>query len=219
MFKFTLRFGTLATALGLLIATAAGADDKKADDKKDEKNDVKIELKVGDTAPTFQLPDDSAKSWSSSDHFKKKWVVIYFYPGDFTPGCTAQAKAFNASMQKLTAKGVEVVGISGDSVQTHELFKKVHKLEFTLLADPEGNVAKQFGVPFGKGATVKARDAMNKPLLVDGKQHEFMRQGTASLWAFVIGQDGTIGYLNSKVNPVEDAKKISEFIEKSNEKK
>ncbi len=66
--------------------------------------------------------------------------MIYFYPGDFTPGCTAQAKNFNAAMDKLTEKGVEVVGISGDSVKTHEMFKKAMKLNVTLLADEDGTL-------------------------------------------------------------------------------
>jgi thioredoxin-dependent peroxiredoxin len=117
MCAFTLRVGAFATILGLLAASDTGADDKK-----DEKP---VELNVGDIAPTFQLRDDRDKTWSSSDHFEKKWVVIYFYPGDFTPGCTTQANAFRDAMQKLTEKGVEVVGISGDSVPTHELFKNL----------------------------------------------------------------------------------------------
>ncbi len=74
----------LACGLAVL-ATSGPADDK-------------LELNVGDPAPTFQLRNDQDKVWSSSDHFGKKWTVIYFYPGDFTPGCTAQAKAFTAAM-------------------------------------------------------------------------------------------------------------------------
>ncbi len=228
------RVSALGLALGLF--AAAGA----ADDKKDEKP---VDLKVGDPAPTFQLPNDLGKSWSSSDHFGKKWVVLYFYvrehepgrvrvghfgkkwvvlyfyPGDFTPGCTTQAKAFNAAMDKLTEKGVAVVGVSGDSVQTHDLFKKAHALNFTLLADEDGAVAKQFGVPFGKGATVKARDAKNQPLMVDGKPYEFERKGTAARWTFVVDPDGKIAYKNTKVLPADDAKKIAEFIDKASEKK
>ncbi len=205
------RVSALSLVLGLL-----GASGIRADDKKDEKP---VELKVGDPAPTFQLLNDFGKTWSSSDHVGKKWVVVYFYPGDFTPGCTAQAKAFNAAMDKLTEKGVEVVGVSGDAVKTHELFKQAHKLNFTLLADPEGTVAKQFGVPFGKGATVKARDAKNLPLEVDGKPYEFERKGTAARWTFVIDKDGKVAYVNTKVLPADDAKKITEFIDKANEKK
>lgn len=177
------------------------------------------ELKVGDAAPTFQLRDDRGKVWSSSDYFGKKWVVLYFYPGDFTPGCTAQARAFNAAMEKLTEKGVEVVGVSGDSVETHGLFKDAHQLKFTLLADPAGTVAKQFGVPFGKGATVKARDAKNMPFMIAGKQYEFERNGTAARWTYVVGPDGTVAYKNTKVTPAIDAKAIGDFLDKASAQK
>ena len=139
-----------ACALGLVVPFAT-ADDTKAE---------MIDLKVGDKAPTFQLKDDADKTWSLSDHVGKKWVVIYFYPGDFTPGCTAQAKAFKDAMDKLTEKGVEVVGVSGDGVETHAEFKKTQKLNFPLLADEGGAVCKAFGVPFGPGASVKTKDAV-----------------------------------------------------------
>ena len=198
MFTFMLRVSVLGGVLVLLAACGAAG----ADEKKDEKA---VELKVGDTAPTFQLRDDRDKTWSSSDRFGKKWVVIYFYPGDFTPGCTAQAKAFNAAMDKLTEQGVEVVGVSGDSIATHALFKKAQKLNFTLLADTDGTVAKQFGVPVGKGATVKAKDAEGKPIEVE-------RAATLARWTFVVGKDGKIAYKNAKVTPADDAKKITEFI-------
>jgi peroxiredoxin Q/BCP len=192
-----------AFVLGLLAACAAAC----ADEKKDEK----VELNVGDVAPTFELRDDRDTTWSSSDRFGKKWVVIYFYPGDFTPGCTVQANAFRDAMHKLTDKGVEVVGVSGDSVRTHELFKKAQKLNFTLLSDEDGSVAKKFGVPFGPGATVKAKGA-------DGKLIELKRSGTAARWTFVIGTDGKIAYKNTKVTPADDAKKITDFITKAQEK-
>jgi peroxiredoxin Q/BCP len=203
MFAINLRLGLFGIALGLL-AAAADADDKKTDAKA-------VELKVGDVAPTFQLRDDRDKTWSSSDHFGKKWLVIYFYPGDFTPGCTLQAKEFAAAMHKLTEKGVEVVGVSGDSVEIHERFKKSQKLNFTLLSDEDGTVAKRFGVPFSPGAKVKARET-------DGKTFEFERKGTAARWTFVVGKDGTIVYKNTKVVPANDAKKITEFIAEAEKK-
>jgi peroxiredoxin Q/BCP len=197
MFTVTARIHFMTTAL-ILFAVAGSA---RAEDKKEEK----IELKVGDTAPTFQLRDDHDKAWSSSDHVGKKWVVFYFYPGDFTPGCTAQAKAFKAAMEKLTEAGVEVIGISGDSVETHSLFKKAQQLNFTLLADTDGAVAKQFGVTVLSGAKLKAKDT-------EGKTLEIERTVTLARWTFIVDKDGKVAYKNTKVTPADDAKKITEFI-------
>ena len=137
--------------------------------------------------------------------------MIYFYPGDFTPGCTAQANAFRDAMNKLTELGVEVVGVSGDSVRTHELFRKAQKLNFTLLSDEDGAVAKRFGVPFGPGGKARAKDA-------DGKVVEIERAGTAARWTFIIGRDGKVAYKNTKVNPALDAKAITEFITNAEKK-
>jgi peroxiredoxin Q/BCP len=190
------RASAFGCLVGLLVVSASGADDQK------------VELKVGDKAPAFQARSDADVTWASADRFGKKWVVVYFYPGDFTPGCTAQANAFRDAMHKLTEKGVEVVGVSGDSVTTHSLFKKAQKLNFTLLADEDGAIAKMFGVPVGKGGKVKAKDADAKPI-------EFTRNLTASRWTFIIGKDGKIAYKNTKVTPALDAKAITEFITKA----
>src|SRR5947209_6027822 len=106
-----------AVALSLALFAAAGrAEDKPAD--------APVDLKVGDKAPAFELRTDADTTWTSADHVGKKWVVVYFYPGDFTPGCTAQANAFKDGMNQLAGLGVEVVGVSGDSVRTHGLFKE-----------------------------------------------------------------------------------------------
>jgi peroxiredoxin Q/BCP len=198
-----LRSCVLGLVLGLL-APVARADDKPAEKPTD--------LKIGDPAPVFEVVDDQGKGWKARDHYGKKWVVLYFYPGDFTPGCTAQANAFRDAMNKLTDQGVEVVGVSGDSVKTHELFKKAQKLNFTLLSDEDGAVARLFGVPIGKGAKVKAKDA-------DGQPIEFARAATINRWTYVIGKDGKVAYKNTKVTPAADAKAISEFIAKETEKK
>jgi peroxiredoxin Q/BCP len=192
------RAPALALAVGLL-AAGAGADEKK------------VGLNVGDPAPVFQLLDEKGNTWSSSDHVGKKWVVVYFYPGDFTPGCTAQANAFRDAMNKLTGLGVEVVGVSGDSVKTHELFRKAQKLNFTLLSDGDGAVAKRFGVPFGPGGKARAKDADGKPVEID-------RAGTAARWTFVIGKDGKVAYKNTKVVPAADAKAVTEFVTDAKDK-
>lgn len=193
MFAVVFRVSALICVLGLIVVSLSRADNKKVD------------LKVGDKAPAFEARSDADATWDSADHVGKKWIVVYFYPGDFTPGCTAQANAFRDAMHKLTEKGVEVVGISGDSVATHFLFKKAQKLNFTLLADEDGDIAKRFGVPVGKGGKVKAKD-------VDGKLIEINRKVTTARWTFVIGKDGKIAYKNTKVSPRLDAKAITEFI-------
>ena len=185
-------------ALGLLSATGLPA----ADDK--------VELKVGDAAPAFELRTDQDKAWSSADHYGKKWVVVYFYPGDLTPGCTAQAKAYKEQMNKLTELGVEVVGVSGDSVKSHAMFKKAQMLNFTLLSDEEGAAAKKFGVPFGPAGIAKTK--------IDGELVEINRAGTAARWTFVVGKDGRIAYKNIKVIPDDDAKKIAELISTAEKK-
>ncbi|MBY0523895.1 MAG: peroxiredoxin [Gemmataceae bacterium] len=163
------------------------------------------DVKVGDAAPSFESTDDAGKSWKSADHFGKKIVVVYFYPADFTGGCTKQACAFRDDFKKLADKGVEVIGISADSVKTHEAFKKSHKLPFTLLADEKGDVAKKFGVPVGKGGKAKGT--------VDGTDMVFERNASIARWTFVIGKDGKVAFKNDKVTAAEDSKKILEVVE------
>ena len=110
-------------------------------------------------------------------------------------------------MVKLTDKGVEVVGVSGDSVKNHQVFKNFHKLNFTLLADENGAIAKKFGVPLKPGGTFKTKD-------IEGNPVDLVRGVTAARWTFVIGKDGKIVYKNTNVNAPEDAKVISELINK-----
>src|SRR5262249_45122636 len=142
-----------------------------------------VNLKVGDKAPSFEATDDTGKAWKSDDMVGKKILVVYFYPADLTGGCTKQACAYRDDMEKLSGKGVEVVGVSGDSVKNHQVFKEVKKLNFTLLADEAGDVAKKFGVPVGKGGTFKTKDAQGNDVTLE-------RKVTIPRWTFVIGKDG-----------------------------
>jgi peroxiredoxin Q/BCP len=176
----------------------------RADQTTDEK---KVTLEVGDLAPIFESTDDQGLTWKSSDHVGKKYIVVYFYPGDFTPGCTAQAQKFRDHMNALYDQGAEVVGVSGDSAKTHALFKETYKLTFTLVADEKGSLAKKFGVPVGPGAEVRTKDADKKTIVLK-------REATTARWTFIIGMDGKIVYKNTKVNPVEDSKQVSAIIEK-----
>lgn len=186
------RVGVLA-ALVLMAATVQAADKKS-------------ELKVGDAAPVFKAKDDQGKTWKSSDYVGKKILVVYFYPADMTGGCTKQACGFRDDMKKLEAKDVEVVGVSGDSVRNHQLFKKAENLNFTLLADEKGQVAEAFGVPFTKKESSIER-------VIDGKKETLTRGGTARRWTFIVDRDGKIAMKNTKVKAAEDSKAILKKVE------
>ena len=93
-------------------------------------------IPVGTKAPDFTLPDKDGNMVSLSD-FKGKKVVLYFYPRDNTPGCTRQACAFAQNYDGFKERGVEVIGISKDSVASHAKFADKHELPFILLSDPE----------------------------------------------------------------------------------
>lgn len=162
-------------------------------------------VEVGDKAPSFTLKDDEGNEWNSDEHFGKKTVVIYFYPADMTGGCTKQACGFRDDASKLADKGVEVVGISGDSVRNHQLFKKAHDLNFTLLADTEGKVAEKFGVPYSVGEKTVVAE-------IDGKKESLVRNVTTRRWTFVVGPDGRIRMKNDRVNAAQDSKQILELV-------
>jgi peroxiredoxin Q/BCP len=165
-----------------------------------------VDLKVGDQAPEFASVDHDGKAWKSSDHVGKQIVVLYFYPAAFTGGCTGQAMAYKQAMDKLSKQGAEVIGISGDGAKAQAAFRKHLKLDFTLLCDEKGDVAKQFGVPVKPGGTVKQK--------LDNAVEEFTRGVTIERWTFIIGLDGKIAYKNSKVNPTKDSEAALEAIAK-----
>lgn len=105
----------------------------------------KNELKAGETAPLFRLPDQTGALFDLEDR-KGRWTVLYFYPKDATPGCTKQACVFRDTTGSIHALGAEVYGISKDSIQSHHRFANRHKLSFPLLADQKGEVIKTYGV-------------------------------------------------------------------------
>lgn len=160
---------------------------------------------VGDQAPTFEAVDDSGKPWKSSEHVGKKIIVVYFYPADMTGGCTAQACGYRDKMEDFSAAGVEVVGVSGDSAKNHRLFKKAHQLNFALLADTDGKVAKKFGVPVTLGEKTVTRT-------IEGAEVDLLRTATAKRWTFVIDRDGKIAHKDSAVKAKQDPGKIEKVI-------
>lgn len=102
-------------------------------------------LSIGDKAPLFTLPDKDGNLVSLSDFLGKK-VVLYFYPKDNTPGCTRQACAFQSNLQEFKKRGIVVIGVSKDSVASHQKFSEKHGLEFILLSDPERLAIEPYGV-------------------------------------------------------------------------
>jgi thioredoxin-dependent peroxiredoxin len=104
-------------------------------------------LAVGDKCPTFNLKDQSNTDFDIQTVLGKKVLVVYFYPKDDTPGCTAEACSFRDSYEDFKDLGCEVIGISSDSPQKHAEFAAKHRLSFTLLADTDKTVRKLFGVP------------------------------------------------------------------------
>lgn len=102
-------------------------------------------LSIGDKAPIFTLKNKDGRNISLSDFLGKK-VVLYFYPKDNTPGCTRQACAFAGLYNEFQKKNVEVIGISRDSVTSHERFAAKHGLPFILLSDPELDAIQAYGV-------------------------------------------------------------------------
>lgn len=102
-------------------------------------------LDAGDTAPDFTLPRDGGGTLSLAD-LKGKPAVIYFYPKDDTPGCTKEACGFRDAWEDVTDAGIQVVGVSKDSVKRHDTFKAKYDLPFPLLADEDGTLCEAFGV-------------------------------------------------------------------------
>jgi thioredoxin-dependent peroxiredoxin len=189
------RLTVAALVCGLVIGGATAGEKK---------------VKVGDKAPAFQSTDENGQTWKSSDVVGKKVLVLYFYPADFTGGCTKQACGFRDAIEKLSGKGVEVVGVSGDSAKTHEMFKKYHGLNFHLLADETGSIAKLFGVPVNKGG--------ESPTIikVDGKEEKGKapRGVTISRYTVVIDKNGNVAAIDPISNAGGDAERVAMLVSK-----
>lgn len=99
---------------------------------------------IGASAPDFTLPSNAGKSISLPD-IKGKWTVLYFYPGDFTQGCTIEAQSFERDIDKYRQLNAQIYGVSVDSVEKHLDFGKTYNLDFTLLSDQGGAVSNKYG--------------------------------------------------------------------------
>ncbi len=164
------------------------------------------DLKVGDKAPQFSAKDDFGDVWKSNKAERKELLVVYFYPAAMTGGCTKQACNYRDEYETLDDEGVEVIGISGDYPDGLRIFRKANNLNFTLLSDPEGKIARLFGVPVKNGGEIEKE--------VDGKKVKLKRGVTLDRQTFIIGKDGKIKYINRSVRPEEDSKEVEQVIDK-----
>jgi peroxiredoxin Q/BCP len=103
-------------------------------------------IQIGDKAPDFSLPSQTGETVTLSSFVGKQPVVVYFYPKDDTPGCTMEACGFRDSYGEFTAAGAVVIGISSDSVESHQRFGTKHNLPFLLVSDAKNEARKAFGV-------------------------------------------------------------------------
>ena len=141
---------------------------------------------VGDGAPDFTAPDQHGQSVSLAS-LRGSAVVLYFYPRDATPGCTAEACAFRDAWDRLEALGAKVVGVSSDDSASHAEFAEEHGLAFPLLADTEGTIAEAFGVP--------------------------SRFGFHARMTFVIDESGVIRRIFHDVDPAVHVDEVAQVLE------
>jgi len=137
-------------------------------------------LKQGDKAPDFTLHSHEGREVSLSDFAGKSDVVLYFYPKDNTSGCTKEACSFRDNIETIGAKGAVVLGVSPDSVKSHQNFIQKQQLNFTMLSDPDHQVAEAYGA-WGEKSMY-------------GKKYMGIIRST-----FVIGKDGVIKHVFGKV--------------------
>lgn len=164
-------------------------------------------LKVGDKVPGFKTLADDGSIWDVKNYLGKKHIVVYFYPAAMTSGCTKQACAYRDFKNDIESADAIVVGISGDNVAGLKIFKQAHNLNFTLLSDESGEIAKKFGVPTRNGGTITKE--------ISGQSFDLFRGTTASRWTFIIDKKGKVVYKNDKVNATKDTEEVLNFIKKN----
>jgi len=147
-------------------------------------------LVEGDTVPSFELSDADGKKIKISD-FKGKRFAIYFYPKDFTPGCTTEADEFSRDYNKFKKEGIEIIGISPDDVDSHKKFVEKMGIPYPLLADSEKEVSKKFGV-WGKKSFM-------------GREYMGVNRST-----FLVNEKGKVFKVFEKVKPAGHSKEVLE---------
>ncbi len=107
---------------------------------------------LNEPAPQFTLPTNTGDGEISLNDYQGKWIVLYFYPQDFTPGCTIEARRFQQDLPKYIARDTQILGVSVDDVDSHREFCDSEGLKFPLLADTDGSVSKAYGSWLGFGS-------------------------------------------------------------------
>ena len=151
-------------------------------------------LSIGTKAPEFTLEDKDGNKVSMSD-FKGKKVVVYFYPKDNTPGCTRQACAFRNAYDGFKKEDIQVIGISKDSIKSHQKFAEKHELPFILLSDPDLVAIKAFDVWKEKKMYWKTALGVVRA-------------------TYIIDENGIIEKVFEKAKPDTNAQEILEYLEK-----
>ncbi len=186
----TTVLGTVLTLVALAAPSGAGAQE--------------LTLNVGDRAPIFEARADDGQIWRSREHVGRSILVVYFYPAAMSSGCTTQACLFRDNRSVLQELGAEVVGVSGDRIDALKAFKGVNKLNFPLLSDTAGVVARAFGVPVRDGGTRTAE--------VEGQEITLTRDLTMSRWTFIIDRNGRIAFKETEVDPAGDSAAVIAHI-------
>ncbi len=140
-------------------------------------------------APNFSLPDTDGKAKTLAD-YAGKWLVLYFYPKDDTPGCTVEACSLRDARDDIAALGAEIIGISKDDASSHEKFKQKHSLNFTLLTDHDGKTINDYG-------------AWGKKMF--GKEGILRK-------TFIINPDGQVVKVYGRVTPVGHGEQVVEDV-------
>ncbi|MCL5679866.1 MAG: peroxiredoxin [Candidatus Marsarchaeota archaeon] len=146
-------------------------------------------LKEGDSAPDFEL-DGSDGAKHRLKEFSGKYLVLYFYPKDNTPGCTIEANEFNKKLEDIRKLGAEVVGVSKDDLKSHDKFKDKYNLKFLLLSDTGSEMIKRYGA-YGDRRIFGIGTLRN---------------------TYIIGKDGKVTKIYEKVKPKGHADEVIEFL-------
>jgi len=147
------------------------------------------QIEEGDYVPKFNLKGSDGKMHSNTE-FKGKYLAVYFYPKDNTPGCTAEACSFRDVNDEIRKLGAEVIGISKDSLDSHSKFISKHQLNFLLLSDPESKTIKEFGAYGNRG--VFGFGTLRKTYIID--------------------KTGRIAKILENIKPEEHATKVLEYL-------